>query len=118
MPIASHIRHIFIAILLLASFGLQHGHGLAHMAEVFHTPHCKHEPTDSDHQLTHEHDTHENHCGICQLQVSPSFPVVDTDFSFVSEIFYNADRIQSATVLRDAFTGGTLSDRGPPCALI
>src|SRR5690606_28933505 len=108
----------FLAILLLASFGLQHGHGLAHMAEAFHTPHSKQAPTDSDQQLTHEHDTHENPCGISQLQGSPSFAIATAEFSLASDICYTANRIQSATVLRDAFVGGTLSDRGPPVALV
>lgn len=118
MPMGLHIRQIFFAMLLLASFGVQHGHGLVHLAEVFHTPHCKHEPTQSKHELTHEHEVHEGHCGICQFQFSPSFPAVTTDFSFASEIFCPADRTLFANALRDSFCGVILSDRGPPVALI
>ncbi len=118
MPPASYIRQLFIAILLLVSFGLQHGHGLVHMAEAFHTPHCKHEPTESKQELTHEHDTHESHCGICQFQLSPSFLAAVSQHSFVSGIYNPASRIFFVKTLSDEFNRGIVSDRGPPFALI
>lgn len=118
MPMRLHIRQFFCAMLLLAAFGAQHGHGLVHLAEVFNTHHCRHEPTQSKHELSHEHDAHESQCGICQFQFSPSFPALVTGVSFASEIFCHADQILSGTTLRDTVCGGILSNRGPPVALI
>lgn len=105
--------YILAVSALMISVGFQSVHSIGHLHEIFHEEKCEHKPTDSKHEITHQHHS-EKDCPVCHWNLSNAY-LSDENIVFWQQLpDYQLvfSTCESPTLAQ--FSGSQYSHRGPP----